>query len=287
MPLEYVIIHSPGGGIGNLIFQHNCGYAIAKKYNAKLIIRSDIIFASTDTQRPPFVYYKELFKHAEFLTGQEIQQICNNKKGIYYEEPAFKYNIIDIDNTLEVIILKGFFQSYKYFENYIDDIREVLQSNIQELYSSIEKQYKSISPEPILCNKSVCLHVRRTDFTESWNTIIKEDYYEKAINTLNITDEYILYVFSDDVNIIKEWDLWKNYKTIFVDEQDALRSLYLMSMCNNFIIANSTMSLIAYYLRKDNNAKIILPSKWFGINGPHYDFDDIIPLYSNHSIIIL
>jgi len=58
-----------------------------------------------------------------------------------------------------------------------------------------------------------------------------------------------------------------------------------MSMCNNFIIANSTMSLIAYYLRKHNDAKIILPSKWFGINGPCYDFNDIIPSYSNHYII--
>jgi hypothetical protein len=287
MPLEYVIIDSPGGGIGNLIFQHNCGYAIAKKYNATLIIRSDIITASTDTQRPPFIYYKELFKHANFLTSEEIQEKCINKKGIFYQEPEFKYHDIDINNTIEVIVLKGFFQSYKYFENYIDDIRESLKSNISELYSSIENQYSAISPDSTTYSKTVCVHVRRTDFTESWNTIIKEEYYEKAINILNITDKYILYVFSDDVNVIKDWDLWKKYKTIFVSEQDALRSLYLMSMCNNFIIANSTMSLIAYYLRKHNDAKIILPSKWFGINGPHYDFNDIIQSYSNHSIITL
>ena len=44
--------------------------------------------------------------------------------------------------------------------------------------------------------------------------------------------------------------------------------MFLMSLCNNNIIANSSFSWWGAYLNQNINKKIICPSIWFGINGP-------------------
>ena len=50
-----------------------------------------------------------------------------------------------------------------------------------------------------------------------------------------------------------------------------------MTFCDNFIIANSTLSLVAYLLRNNQTAKIVAPKKWFGSVGYKYKIEDIVP----------
>ncbi len=50
-----------------------------------------------------------------------------------------------------------------------------------------------------------------------------------------------------------------------------------MSLCDNFIIANSTLSLCSYLLRKKKDAKIVGPKIWFGSGGYKYKIEDILP----------
>jgi len=52
--LEYIIIDSLGGGLGNLLFQHHVGMALSLKHNAPLIIKQDSSTHQEDTIRPPF-----------------------------------------------------------------------------------------------------------------------------------------------------------------------------------------------------------------------------------------
>jgi hypothetical protein len=50
----------------------------------------------------------------------------------------------------------------------------------------------------------------------------------------------------------------------------------LMTMCHEFIISNSTFSLLAYYFRKNKRAKLCIPIKWFGPDGPKYKISDLV-----------
>jgi hypothetical protein len=81
-------------------------------------------------------------------------------------------------------------------------------------------------------------------------------------------------IFSDDINwCIENFDFIKN-KT-FISGNSDFFDLYLMSMCNNNIIANSTFSWWAAWLNINKDKKVICPKIWFGINYSHFDTSDI------------
>ena len=63
--------------------------------------------------------------------------------------------------------------------------------------------------------------------------------------------------------------------TIPEDDIDYIE-LYLMSRCNNNIIANSSFSWWGGWLNDHNDKLVIGPSKWFGSSIPH-SARDIIP----------
>jgi hypothetical protein len=60
-----------------------------------------------------------------------------------------------------------------------------------------------------------------------------------------------------------------------INEPDPLKTLFLMSLCDGFIIANSSLSLMAYYMREQEGAHLVAPKKWFGPN-VQFDINEII-----------
>ena len=58
-----------------------------------------------------------------------------------------------------------------------------------------------------------------------------------------------------------------------------------MSLCDNFIISNSSFSLCAYYFRNVEQAKIVAPLNWFGPAGPKFDLNDLVPDTENRILL--
>ena len=52
--------------------------------------------------------------------------------------------------------------------------------------------------------------------------------------------------------------------------------LYLMSLCSDFIIANSTFSWWGAWLA--NRGTVVAPKKWFGPNNQHLSTKDLYPV---------
>jgi hypothetical protein len=63
---------------------------------------------------------------------------------------------------------------------------------------------------------------------------------------------------------------------LFIENEQDYIDLYLMSLCENNIIANSSFSWWGSWLNKNKEKKIIAPSKWFGKKINH-DTKDLIP----------
>lgn len=168
-----------------------------------------------------------------------------------------------MDNSL----IDGFFQSEKYFLRHRDIILELLKipDSIKEI---INNNYSNI-----LNTKTTSLHVRRGDYVRhpSHHPTCSIEYYQEAISKVGDTT---LIVFSDDIEWCKEHLKYNNI--IYIEGEKDYIELYLMSLCDNNIIANSSFSWWGAWLNQNKNKIVIGPKKWFGSSITH-DTSDILP----------
>jgi hypothetical protein len=128
------------------------------------------------------------------------------------------------------------------------------------------KNYLTEKYSDILFENTCSIHVRRGNYVErqDFHPLQSIDYYKQAISIIG--ENTLFLIFSDDI----EWcesnlDFIKN--KIFISGNLDYQDLYLMSMCNHNIIANSSFSWWGAWLNNHKDKKIIYPSLWFN-NGP-------------------
>jgi hypothetical protein len=183
-------------------------------------------------------------------------------EGNYYE-PNFHYNEINIlDNTN----LSGFFQSEKYFKHCQEKIRHYFEFE-QDLVEKIKDRFSYILKEEICA-----IHVRRGDYVTNPNHLaLPYEYYIRAIK--HIPNGVKLLVFTDDIPYCNK--IFSDGFHIIENNSD-IEDFILMSLCNHFIIANSSFSWWAAWLSK-GSGKRIAPHKWFGPGLKHHSTKDLIP----------
>ena len=263
------LVISLNGGLGNQLFMLFSGISKAK-----------------DEKRDYLIYLEENKRHYYFnnflkVLYDKVVNYNNIKLHIQnvYNEPNFYYN--EIPNNVDLI--KGYYQSYKYFDDnkqtIIDDLNI---RNIQDYYK-------------LNLSKSIALHFRLGDYIElqHHHRVLSFVYYIKAIQylqqNLHDFDDYIFVIFgekaNDDIindyimainfNLNKPINYIKIYKR-YQDTKDYEEFLY-MSSCQHFITANSTFSWFAAYLSNNDNKIVIHPTrtKWFAEKvNDNYNFKD-------------
>lgn len=243
------------GGLGNQLFQiANC-LSQAKEKNANPKFRKN---SWTPMQGKNAEFYsKNIFKKLNFV--DEIDNLTR------VGEKSFSYSKLDIPENSNVEF-HGYFQSGKYFENDKNEIKSYFLPD-EEFLNNIKIKY----PE-ILLDNTVSLHIRRGDYLNfpHIHPTVDISYVEESIRLIG---EYsFIFIFSDD----KEW-VTNNLKLdnmIFVENNHDFEDLWLMSLCKNNIISNSSFSWWGSFLNQNPNKKIISPSIWFGPGGQQ-DYNDI------------
>ena len=245
------------GGLGNLMFQ------IAFLEYSSMITGYQTGYYNVDTQlnllinHPPLkaIWAYEYLKMFKNFSWPKIDKLPHNQVRV-----PFHYQPVEIKDNY---FFDGFFQSEKYFPN-----RKFIQKLFEpsdEVKSYLKNKYGDVS-------NYTSLHVRRTDYVQKagFHPPCSVEYYEKALSMIQGN----VLVFSDDLDWCKETFLGDRFT--FISGNRDYQDLFLMSMCKNNIIANSSFSWWGAWLNTNLNKKVIAPKKWFG---PQLSLssDDIYP----------
>ena len=259
------------GGLGNQLFQICNVIAYALRYDKKFDIDHEIF--KMGPPRP--TYWSSIFKYIEKYTIQEKPQNIAT-----YKEPHYHYK--EVPNIQQPIKFFGYYQSYKYFEDKFDDIKDILR------YTDFKTEMKREHPMDL--SNSISIHFRLGDYKyiQQCHPVMDIKYYIAALkNIIKHTQKNnwnILYFCEKEDNDYISISIKVLHKTFpdctFTKVDDDLvdwKQMILMSCCEHNIIANSSFSWWGAYFNENPEKIVCYPCVWFGPNMPNHDTKDQSP----------
>jgi len=279
------------GGLGNQLFQVFATISYSIQYKYRCIFPREKNTPGV-TVRP--TYWTNFLSSLSSFTTFQNNMISNEE---IYRMPRishFQHHYIEIpsNNRQNDVCLSGYFQSYKYFENYKSTIFSLLK--IESQRQKVKNEY----PEYFSLEDSnlhiISMHFRIGDYMhlQTHHNILLKTYYENALQHILNTDKNTRRNVSPDTSPVADGDSILKYKVIvFYEEKDYkkvssiityLQSIFpniefvyihiwiedwkqllLMSNCDSNIIANSTFSWWGAYF--NSSVKYVCyPERWFG-----------------------
>lgn len=188
-------------------------------------------------------------------------------------EEGMAYNQTLVDRIEDGDVLKGYWQSERYFISIKDEIYQRF------------KPRKEPDIRQVAGVVSVAVHVRRGDYLiephKSFHGNLSwEAYYKPAMDYMRerFADPYF-FIFTDDPTWVREnwYTDFSLGRQIVMDPGPEAQDIWLMANCNHAIIANSSFSWWGAYLGEQfNKSRIVIgPKQWFD-KGPK-DTQDIMP----------
>lgn len=247
-----MIILRVKGGLGNQLFIINYAFFL-KSMNKKVFL---------DTRSG--------FLRDSYKRKYEIDQVFNGHALVNFNLLIPLSYLVRIfskkkkSNFLGIKFYEDYYQNKKFYKrSTIKYLKDKISFTVREL--NIIKKYNLISNE-----NSVVLHFRLVQFDN-----LDLNYYKKAIKKIfEKIKSPTFYVFSDDISkvskIIETLKISNNV-ILVEDINSSVIEFKLMTLANNFIIANSTFSLWASLLSNlANNSIKIAPKEIL-------TFGDVIP----------
>ena len=249
------------GGLGNQLFQIMTAFAYSKKYRNHLIIKRE--------SHSPSCTYRNVYWN-NFLEGLQKYLINGNIDLPVYNEKSFEYNELPKISESDDIKLSGYFQSYKYFDEYKSELLAEIDWYAKR--DAVKSKITDVNP-----GYMVSLHFRIGDFKNLENhPIMPMEYYINAIKYIEARESNVKILYfceEDDKDFV-----FNNYinplRTIFENitftqtknKLEDWEQMIAMSLCKHHIIANSTFSWWSAYLADDNDKYkklICYPDIWF------------------------
>ncbi len=255
------------GQLGNQMFQYAAVRGVASQIGVPFTIPDHREIFDDGIGNKYTILLFDCFK----LSGLVNRGILNTQN--YLQEDHFHFNSkLFSSNKNNDYSLWGFFQTEKYFKHIEDEIRKDFSFNdeIDTLCDGIIGQF----------DNPLSLHIRRGDFiiNSGNHPPLGLDYYKEALKLFDSDREVI--IFSDDPEWCKEQELFESDRFAIAEGGNQFYDLCLMTLCNDFIIANSSFSWWGAWLA--NKGKVVAPKTWFGENLNH----DTKDLYCEEWIVL-
>lgn len=249
------------GRLGNSMFQIAACIGYAKKYGYQWGVPSDQRESSILTHFPNLPRCDDQNKRYHEHPPRHCSQ--HNK---HFDECHFDYH--EIPDLGPDVMLTGFFQSWKYFDNAQEEVKKVFKLNIRQKESG-----------PV----NISVHVRRGDYVQhagsfppvdKWYLIQAIEKMYNLVRDQDKTSSQRFVFFSDDIEWCHRF-VQDNYFSdpmgggqvfTFSEGRNEYDDLSYMSSCSHHIIANSSFSWWGAYLGHNPDRIVVSPSAktWFG-----------------------
>lgn len=231
------------GRLGNQLFQIAAAIGYSVKHESKINIP---VWFCSYTQKNMSDYFKNKINQTDGRIHFDF----------VYTERFFDYSEIDCKNNLR-INLHGYFQSEKYFENCKEEIRFYFTPD-EKVLSRIYKKYKKN-----LLSNTCSVHIRRGDYIDHpIHGVCDLNYYISAMKLIKSKKDIGNFlIFSDDIEWCKANIIGDDI--FYVEGNMDIEDLFLMSLCNDHIISNSSFSWWGSWLCNYDDKIIISPRRWF------------------------
>ncbi len=271
--------HQPGvtvellGGLGNQLFIYATGYELSQKLDCPLYVDTTWFRTHADrklglnsfTNDAIYTSAKPSVRRAENQIHKVMPRLLSKSSNVFVES---KMDYQPEVSRLPIgSILRGYFQSWKYFGECAPKIREQIHDllNPTEWYQTRRVEFQDQE-------NWIAVHVRRGDYlnagTRDVHGILRNSYYKNAIKQIDAQFGYEvpLKVFSDDHSAAQALLQGSNRRIEFVQgppNSDPLESMLLMSQGSGIIAANSSFSWWSAWLGESITRPVIVPSPWF------------------------
>ncbi len=269
-PIEILLVD----GLGNQMFQYALGRSLSIRWNRPLVLNTSDRFLMPKNSRGFELQYFRLgeqrVRNVPFLLFRARRKLFRTlgARGIrlltYREERSLLF-CPEVLNRDETCLLRGFWQSERYFESITDQLRA-------EFTFATQQDARSAACERHIRNvNSIALHVRRGDYVthpncSAFHGTCPKEYYDAGMNIVlpRVGPDPELFVFSDDIAWCRaniryplpttyvDWNAERNYE-----------DLRLMSACTAQIVANSTFSWWGAWLNPRKDKTVVAPRQWY------------------------
>lgn len=260
------------GGLGNQMFQYAAGRVVASRLGCRLVLDTSGLHAKgLRTFRPFGLHRFRIDAEVDTLSSRQLRAckvVC---------EPSYTHATGLLESVSVGSRLQGYWQSERYFLSE----RAALQSQFA-LRQAPDAATQALATRITTCPDATSVHVRRGDYVSDPQTKARHGhcslgYYRSALDQLRSNHPSLrVFVFSDDPQWVEQ-HFPINDSTEVIQPQLAAPEvdIWLMSLCQHHVVANSSFSWWGAWLATRTGRKLA-PARWYA-DAEELDDHDLVP----------
>ena len=256
-----------GPYLGSQMTKYSGLYALSKRTGAEIVFIKEFLTKVTNL---------ELFDAFD-LPNKIINAAEAKFASFVLQDVLMDSRILSLDASQNWDI-GGYFHTFQYFHEHRSDLVSIFTFKDSVATEALSRKEKIRDGEPY---PLISLHVRRGDYLQVSSLNLGLSYYSDALKSVMNTfaDSYFkLVVFSDDIEWSKTNFGSKSFTFVECKEgREPHEDIYLMSLCDHNIIANSSFSWWGALLNTNPNKIVIAPQRWFNDDKMQREAKDIVP----------
>lgn len=279
------------GGLGNQLFEIFTTIAYAITFRHRFVFLDTYVLTDGGPQTTVrYTYWKTFLNRlAGSLSPSINYHSIISESGFPFNDAEMRKQLSETQRNDRVYMLRGYFQSYKYFQHHYATIRKII--GLEDMKQAV---IDKLSYDKDLLARCVSLHFRIGDYKhiQQVHPVMTRMYYQRCLEHIQqhtppnqpftvlyfcedadiedvsnvisaLTPLFPLYTFQRGENTLADWE-----------------QMLLMSNCRHNIIANSSFSWWAAYFNDHQDKIVCYPSMWFGPYAPNNTKDLCPPTWT-------